>query len=754
MSRRLFYWFAGILALGLVALVPLRMALGRLAQQGFTARQVAGTIWNGRIGELNFKSRRLGTFDVALEPLALLTGAVELGFHRLDDPQGVLDGTLVSGGDRGFRETTGRIGMAGLFGTLPLDAIEFDKVSVLFKGQNCAKAAGQVTVLLAAPLPGVDGMVLRGSPRCENTRVRFVLSTPANAGKLEFYVRSSGDYRAWFRVRGAQPDQSANLVALGFSPSQEGLMMSVDGTAVSLAGAILGAISGAIVGSFLATLVIRWPKGEQAVAGRSRCDRCHRQLGPLELVPIVSRLWLRGRCRACGAAIDPTHAQLEICAAIVGAAALWLAPDWSGLVLALFGWLLLPLAWLDWRHLWLPHRLVLPLALGGLAFGGLLGASLVDRIIGGLAGWAALSLLVAGLSTGARTRGAGTGRSETVGRDRFVAGLGAAGAGAGAGRGAGYRGRPGAWAFEQGFAAVRNDAGDGGLAHRLVSTGRRARDLELSEPCGDRCTVGGAARVREARRQRVDPPSRPHDLEMQMRAGRETRCPDKADDLSAPDPAARLGDHVAEVRIARCQPLGVGELDLASIAPAPFRRRNAPVGGRPHRRAPAGGEVDALVRPQEAQDRVGADAEGRTDAAADRLRKGGFGTEPVRIDPAIGRARPFQQAQRPAAGPFERHEEQLGRGLGSEPVRPLARDGGEGIEIPGLFLDQSGRFEREPRVEACAPERPIGPGGDVDLDLPGRGGFAVHFERTPVADNRSAAEVAQQNQLLDRPVPA
>ena len=163
---------------------------------------------------------------------------------------------------------------------------------------------------------------------------------------------------------------------------------------MSLAGAILGAISGAIVGSFLATLIIRWPKGEQAVVGRSRCDQCQQELGPLELVPIVSRLWLRGRCRACKAAIDPTHAQMEICAAIVGAAALWIAPDSSGLALALFGWVLLPLAWLDWRHLWLPDPLVLPLGLGGLAFGGLLGASLVDRIIGGLTGWAALSLVL------------------------------------------------------------------------------------------------------------------------------------------------------------------------------------------------------------------------------------------------------------------------------------------------------------------------------------------------------------------------
>jgi general secretion pathway protein N len=229
MNRRLTFWFAGILALGLVALIPLRMALGGLADQGFTARQVAGTVWYGRIGELNFKSRRLGTFEVALDPLALLTGTVKLGFHRLDDPQGVLDGAVVSGANRGFRETSGRIAMAGLFGTLPLDAIEFDDVTVLFKGQNCAKAAGRVTVLLAAPLPGVDGVVLRGSPRCENRRVRFVLSTPSLSGKLEFYVRSSGDYRAWFHVRGAQPDQAASLMAAGFSQSSEGLMVSVDG---------------------------------------------------------------------------------------------------------------------------------------------------------------------------------------------------------------------------------------------------------------------------------------------------------------------------------------------------------------------------------------------------------------------------------------------------------------------------------------------------------------------------------------------
>lgn len=229
MSRRLIFLFAGVLALGLLALVPLRIAVGRLADQGFTARQVAGTIWYGRIGELSFGIRRLGTFEVGVEPLALLTGAVKLKFNRIGDPQGLLDGSLVSGRNRGFRHTTGRIGVSGLFGALPVDAIELDDVTVLFKRQDCASASGRVTVLLAAPIPGVDGVALRGSLRCENKRVRFALSTPSGAGKLDFYVRSSGDYRAWFHVRGVEPGQAATLAAAGFTPSPEGLMMSVDG---------------------------------------------------------------------------------------------------------------------------------------------------------------------------------------------------------------------------------------------------------------------------------------------------------------------------------------------------------------------------------------------------------------------------------------------------------------------------------------------------------------------------------------------
>jgi leader peptidase (prepilin peptidase)/N-methyltransferase len=158
--------------------------------------------------------------------------------------------------------------------------------------------------------------------------------------------------------------------------------------------AAAGAVLGAIVGSFLATLCLRWEKGEQATRGRSTCDGCKRTLMPMELVPIISFAVQRGQCRSCGARIAPEHAQIEIVAAILGGSALAIAPGWAGGALALFGWALLPLAILDLRQFWLPDRLTLVLAVSGALAGGLLSdTSLGARLIGGVAGFLALEVL-------------------------------------------------------------------------------------------------------------------------------------------------------------------------------------------------------------------------------------------------------------------------------------------------------------------------------------------------------------------------
>jgi leader peptidase (prepilin peptidase) / N-methyltransferase len=166
---------------------------------------------------------------------------------------------------------------------------------------------------------------------------------------------------------------------------------SISAAAPDLLRALLGFGLGAIVGSFLATVLLRWPQGRGAIGGRSACDACGRTLRPAELVPILSYLVLRGRCRTCGAAIAPTHLGVELAAGLIGAVALAAHPGPLGFVSAVLGWWLLLLGALDAEHQWLPDRLTLPLLQAGwLAAWAGFGPPLEPRLIGAAAGFVAL----------------------------------------------------------------------------------------------------------------------------------------------------------------------------------------------------------------------------------------------------------------------------------------------------------------------------------------------------------------------------
>ncbi|WP_242137436.1 A24 family peptidase [Sphingomonas sp. TREG-RG-20F-R18-01] len=154
---------------------------------------------------------------------------------------------------------------------------------------------------------------------------------------------------------------------------------------------------GAIIGSFIATIVVRWPEGRSVVHGRSACDGCGVALGARDLVPLLSALVARGRCRTCGARIDPLHWQIELTALVIGVAAGLVAPGVAGAAGAVFGWLLLTLGALDVVAFWLPDGLTGTLALAGLATGALgVMPLLLNRVIGGVAGFVALWAVGAG----------------------------------------------------------------------------------------------------------------------------------------------------------------------------------------------------------------------------------------------------------------------------------------------------------------------------------------------------------------------
>jgi len=121
------------------------------------------------------------------------------------------------------------------------------------------------------------------------------------------------------------------------------------------------------VGSFLGTLVLRLPENRPVLFGRSACEACGTPLGARELVPVLSWLVQRGRCRHCGGRVSACYPAVELAALVV---AIWAATETGGAALlfsCLLGWGLLALALLDARHFWLPDVLTLPLLAIGLA---------------------------------------------------------------------------------------------------------------------------------------------------------------------------------------------------------------------------------------------------------------------------------------------------------------------------------------------------------------------------------------------------
>ncbi len=71
-------------------------------------------------------------------------------------------------------------------------------------------------------------------------------------------------------------------------------------------------ILGLCIGSFVNVVVMRTLIGEEFVHGRSRCDACRRELQWFEMIPLISYLVLRGRCRTCHKEIDMMHPVVEL----------------------------------------------------------------------------------------------------------------------------------------------------------------------------------------------------------------------------------------------------------------------------------------------------------------------------------------------------------------------------------------------------------------------------------------------------------
>lgn len=144
-------------------------------------------------------------------------------------------------------------------------------------------------------------------------------------------------------------------------------------------------------GSLVGVLAARLPAGRPVALDRSRCDTCGAVVPARDLVPFLSFVLLRGRCRRCRAPIGWRHPAAEAAGLAVAASAATVSGDLPWLLASCaLGWTLLALAWIDAEHLWLPDVLTLPLLLAGLAATVVLDPeSLTDHALAALLGFAA-----------------------------------------------------------------------------------------------------------------------------------------------------------------------------------------------------------------------------------------------------------------------------------------------------------------------------------------------------------------------------
>ena len=124
----------------------------------------------------------------------------------------------------------------------------------------------------------------------------------------------------------------------------------------------------------------------------SRCPACNHRIGALENIPVISYLFLKGRCSGCGTAISLRYPAVELATAILSVVtALHFGYSIQTLAALAFTWTLIPLFLIDFDTQLLPDTITLPLLWAGLL------ASLFDvfvdshtSIIGAAAGYLSL----------------------------------------------------------------------------------------------------------------------------------------------------------------------------------------------------------------------------------------------------------------------------------------------------------------------------------------------------------------------------
>ncbi|HLP98359.1 MAG TPA: A24 family peptidase [Sideroxyarcus sp.] len=182
----------------------------------------------------------------------------------------------------------------------------------------------------------------------------------------------------------------------------------------SLTFALFAGILGLLVGSFLNVVIHRLPKMMERewhsqcaelngqppkdssrynlMVPRSACPHCGHAISAIENIPVLSYLFLRGKCKGCGASISLRYPIVEAISGILCAYAAWhFGFSVAGIAAIVFIWALIALTFIDFDTQLLPDDITLPLLWLGLLLNlNNVFTSLPNAVIGAAAGYLVL----------------------------------------------------------------------------------------------------------------------------------------------------------------------------------------------------------------------------------------------------------------------------------------------------------------------------------------------------------------------------
>lgn len=138
--------------------------------------------------------------------------------------------------------------------------------------------------------------------------------------------------------------------------------------------AIVVFVFGATIGSFLNVIIWRMPREEQITHGRSHCPFCSKELQPRDLIPILSFIIQRGRCRYCNERISYRYPIIELIVASLFLVTFWLfvpvdALSWFAVLKIFFVIGVMTAVFvIDLEHYLILDKVVLPATVVMLAF--------------------------------------------------------------------------------------------------------------------------------------------------------------------------------------------------------------------------------------------------------------------------------------------------------------------------------------------------------------------------------------------------